>query len=391
MKSQTVFIALLLLVLSCDKQEETRTEPPFDESENPIITPTETQTKTETEILNWFNHQQMSNGLLQSIEDGNVVSLYDNALASLVYILEEDYESAELVFDFFNARINSELKAGPGGFSQLRDSSGTPNNHRWMGDNAWLLIAINNYKAKTGSSKYDILAREIKGWLLSLQDSDGGLFAGYDANNQLLNYKVTEGMIDAFNAIEGYASFHNELLHYLEVDRWDEADKNLVAWPGNPQHLYALDLHPWSYMIFKDYPLSSLRTAERYITSQSSTATGEVITGYCFDEDQDVVWFEGTAQMTLAFDLANLSSERDFYLAEMEKNLIASARNTDASGFPYSSNMGTHYGGDLLWNTAHTEIAISGGAWYIFTKRAFNPFAIERNKAIPQEDMFWLD
>ena len=151
-------------------------------------------------------------------------------------------------------------------------------------------------------------------------------------------------MIDTFNAIRGYTIFHSNLLNYLEINRWDDVDKNLVAWPGNPDYLYALDLHPWSYLIFNYYPVSSLTTAERYITTQISTVTGLEITGYCFDEDQDAIWFEGTGQMTLAFDLANMTNERDYYLTEMKKNLIESVNYTNATGFPYSSNIGTHYG-----------------------------------------------
>ena len=164
-----------------------------------------------------------------------------------------------------------------------------------------------------------------------------------------------------------------------------------MAWPGNPDYLYALDLHPWSYLIFTDYPISSLTTADRYVTTQISTVTGQEITGYCFDEDLDNVWFEGTGQMTLAFDFANMTMERDFYLSEMEKNLIESVEFTGSSGFPYTSNLGTHYGGDTLWDTSDKEIAISGCAWYIFTKRSFNPFGVERDKNIPLEDMFWID
>ena len=384
MKLYRRFLVIFLFLLACDKKDNT-TNFQLEEPDTPIIS------EIEIEILNWFDNQQLSNGLLESIENGNVVSLYDNALASMVFMLQEDYEKAENIFNFFNARIDSELKNDVGGFSQLRDRNGMPNNHRWMGDNAWLLIALNNYKAMTGMTTYDNLATEIKNWLLTLQDTDGGLFAGYDSNNNLLNFKVTEGMIDAFNAIEGYTTFHSNLLNYLETNRWDNVDKNLVAWPGNPDYLYALDLHPWSYLMFNNYPVSSLTTAERYVTIQMSTVTGLEITGYCFDEDQDAIWFEGTGQMTLAFDLANMTNERDYYLSEMEKNLIESINYPNATGFPYSSNIGTHSGGDLLWDTADDEIAISACAWYVFTKRSFNPFAIERNKNIPTQDMFWLD
>lgn len=342
----------------------------------------------EASVYNWFESQQLPNGLLESSENGNVVSLYDNALAALVFIMQEEYQKAEHIFNFFNDRIQSELTNGVGGFSQFRDRNGVPSGNRWMGDNAWLLIAINNYKDKTGFSTYDQLASEITLWLKSLQDTDGGLFAGFDSNNQPLNYKVTEGNIDAFNAIRGYDIFHKDLLDFLESDRWDSQDKNLVAWPGNPNYLYALDCHSWSYCIFPDYPVSALTTAERFLTSVTAT-NGQFITGYCFDEDQDTVWPEGTGQMALAFGMAGMNYEKNFYLTEMEKVLLTSNTLSNSSGFPYATNPGTHYGSDALWNGADTNIAISGGAWYLFARFNFNPFEVERNKNIPAEDKFW--
>lgn len=347
--------------------------------------------ENEQQVFNWFDNQQLPNGLVPSAENGNFVSLYDNALAAMVFMLRGDHIRAARIFDFFDGRINSELKSGVGGFSQFRDGNGVPSNHRWMGDNAWLLIAINNYKLMTGSNRYDHLAGEIAQWLMKLQDTDGGLFAGYDADGQLLNYKVTEGNIDAFNAIDGYNDFHKNLLTYLRLSRWVPSDKNLASWPGNPQYLYALDLHSWSYAIFPDYPYSALTTADRFLNTQTATISGNIITGYCFDEDQDVVWPEGMGQMALAFHLAKQQSLAVYYLNEMEKVLIESATFSESKGFPYAANMGTTYGADELWEGADLNIALSGGAWYLFAKFGFNPFEVGRNKEIPIEDQFWLE
>ena len=346
--------------------------------------------ENETQIYNWFSNQQLSNGLLESAEDSNFVSLYDNALAAMVFMLRNDFIKAEKIFDYFNSQISTELTNGVGGFSQLRDRNGIPNNHRWMGDNAWLLIALNNYKHRTGFSTYDNLALELKNWLIALQDTDGGLFAGYDLDNNLLNYKVTEGNIDAFNAIDNYTVFHSQILEFLENDRWDDTDKNLVAWPSNPPYLYALDLHSWSYSIFKNYPVTALTTAHRFLTTQTAT-NGSQIIGYCFDEDRDTVWLEGTGQMALAFSIAGMQNEKELYLIEMENVLIQSTSYANSRGFPYASNPGTTYSIDSLWTGADTEIAISGGAWYLFTKLNFNPFAVGRDKNIPEEDMFWVN
>jgi len=351
---------------------------------------TEIPGDVETQILNWFTAQQLTKGLLESAEDGNVVSLYDNALAALVFIMNGDYAKAEKIFDYFNSRIDTELNKGVGGFSQLRDRAGTPNGHRWMGDNAWLLIALNNYKVRTNKTTYDDLSSAISTWLQDLQDVDGGLFAGYGADNKLLNFKVTEGNIDAFNAIAGYTDFHHKLLNFLKENRWDDLDKNLVSWPDNPKYLYALDVHAWSYCMFEDYPVSALITAQRFITTKTAT-NGALVTGYCFDEDKDTFWPEGTGQMALAFHLAGMTTEKNYYLSEMEKLLITSQKHTKSSGFPYASNPGTAYGADLLWNGADTKIALSGGAWYLFAKRGFNPFGVGRGKDVPEGDVFWRE
>lgn len=345
----------------------------------------------EIQVIQWLNQMQLPNGLLESTENNNTVSLYDNALASMVFMLNGDLARAEQIFDFFDARKNTELVNGVGGFSQFRDRAGIPSNHRWMGDNAWLLIALNNYKALTGSTKYDALSQGITDWLFSLQDSDGGLFAGYGANNQLLNYKVTEGNIDAFNAVSGYTQFHISLLDFLERDRWDATDQSLVAWPGNPTYLYALDCHSWSYCIFEEYPLATLTAADRFITTQTATINGQQVTGFDIDEDKDAVFLEGTGQMALAYHLAGLQTESEYYLSEMEKVLVPSPSNPNTFGFPYASNIGTGYGDTPLWTGADTKIAISSGAWYIFAKQGFNPFAAGRYKTVPVADRFWVN
>lgn len=355
---------------------------------NLVFTATKIPSQIEIQIFNWFLNQQLPNGLVGSVENGNTISLYDNALASMVFMLRGDFPRAKRIFDFFNARIDSELANGVGGFAQFRDINGIPSNHRWMGDNAWLLIALNNYKHLTGLNTYDALSTKISQWLIGLQDTDGGLFAGYGADNQLLNYKVTEGNIDAFNAVVGFNDFHSKVLNYLKINRWNAPTKSLVSWPENPPYLFALDLHPWSYCIFENFPMATLNAADRFLTTQTAV-NAQQVTGYCFDEDKDTVWIEGTGQMALAWGLAGLQSEKEFYLTEMEKVLIQSNNFLSAKGFPYATNPGTAYGADPLWSSAPTAISVSGGAWYLFAQYNFNPFGIQRIKNIPLNEQFW--
>ncbi|WP_019670634.1 hypothetical protein [Eudoraea adriatica] len=342
----------------------------------------------ELEIYNWITHVQLNNGLLTSTEDSNFVSLYDNSLAALAFISVGEYARAEQIFDFFNGKIESEFIPNGGGFFQFRDTTGNNGNTIWLGDNAWLLIALNNYKEKTGNNSYNELSKLLENWIRSLQDEDGGLWGGFRENGQKI-HKITEGIITAFNAIEGYDDFHSGILAYLKQERWDLNDRLLVAWPENEVHYYAMDLHSLGYLIFENFPKEVLSKAERYKNTQVASFNGETISGYCFDEDKDVIWLEGTAQMAVAFNSANMVSEANSTLQELQKAQMKNSSWDGAMGIPYATNEGTSYGSSLLWDEAPITPAISSSIWYLFSVLSFNPLDFGRQKNIPAEDMFW--
>ena len=195
-------------------------------------------------------------------------------------------------------------------------------------------------------------------------------------------------MIDAFNAVPGYDTFHQHLLSYLNANRWNPTEKLLVSWPGN-KYVYAMDNHSWGYCAFEDFPGSVLQKADMYITTQTATATGKSITGYCFDIDKDDIWLEGTGEMVVAFQKAGQNNQADFYLSEMEKLIVESAKFPGYRGIPYVSNRGTGYAIDALWAGSDTKPCISSGAWYLFGVLHFDPFAIGYSKNIPSSDKFW--
>jgi len=339
-------------------------------------------------MLNWLNSAQQINGLVPSTDNGNQVSLYDQSLAALVFISYAEYSRAERIFDFFNARINTELTAGSGGFCQFRDLNGNPTGNHWLGDNAWMLIALNNYAAITGSTKYNSLIQQMNNWIRSLQDSDGGVWGGYDASNVQIG-KITEGNMDAFVAVVGYDNFHSNLLSYLKNQRWDNINKCFISWPGNTQYYYALDNFSWGFGIFPNCPASLLTQANMFLTTQIASITGNNVQGYCFDIDKDDVWLEGTGEMVVAYQIAGNNLQAIYYLQQMEKSIISSSLGSNLIGLPYASNLATGYGGGMLWQGANTQPYVSSVAWYLFGKHQFDPFKIGRNKNIPAASMFW--
>ncbi len=336
---------------------------------------------------NWIFKMQQPSGLLQSTESTDFVSLYDNALAAILFIQENSRQKAERIFDFYVTKLDDELLKN-GGFYQSRNAKGEEGERIWMGDNAWLLIALNHYEAKYQSNKYQEMSKGLEHWLRSLQDSDGGIKGGINSNGTEIP-KVTEGILMAFNAVKGFDGFHEGILEFLKTNRWDADLHILTAWPENPDYTYAMDLHPLGIGVFEDMPDDILFQANRYLNNQENTLTGEEVLGYCFDDDKDVVWLEGTAQMAVAFNSIARYDLSSKLILELEKTIMQSSAIDNAEGIPYTTNHATTYGATLLWD--HTDItsALSSTIWYSFAKANFNPLHLGRKINIPEENKFW--
>lgn len=341
-------------------------------------------------VYQWFTQMQLANGLLESSENSNTVSLYDNALAALVFTAKGDRLKAEKIFDFFNSKMSGELDAGTGGFAQFRTAAGVPFGSRWMGDNCWLLIALNTYATTFNSTTYSTLQSHLASWIRSLQNPNGSLNAGYDTNG-LLNFQVTEGMIDAYNAVLGYDTFHSKLLAYLKQNRWSTSQKYMISYPNN-YYQFALDNFSWAYSAFEDFPIPTLQSSiSLFGTTKTATSTGVSLTGFCFDIDKDTVWYEGTGEMVVAYQKAGLMNQANYYLGEMEKGIVSSTLYSNAKGIPYASTMGTGYQDGLLWGGADTKPVVSSSAWYLFGQLHFDPMAVGYAKNAPQADKFWMN
>lgn len=339
-------------------------------------------------VKRWINSMQHNSGLMESAENTNFVSLYDNALATIFFIQEDERAKAEAILDFYLNRMNDEVLIN-GGLYQTRTTTGEEAQTLWMGDNAWLLISINHYKKAYGSTKYDVLGAGLEKWLRSLQEEDGGLIGGKRANGKEMP-KITEGIITAFNAVGGYDDFHRNILKFLKHNRWDSENSLLLAWPENPAYAYSMDVHSLSSVIFPDMSENALDEADRFLNQQEMTTTGVLINGYGFDEDKDVVWLEGTSQMAAAFNDANRPELAKNLIEELDKSIVTASIASNTKGLPYATNPGSSYGKEALWHHAHTKPALSASIWYVFAKTNFNPLALAKDKMMPEEDKFWV-
>jgi hypothetical protein len=347
-------------------------------------------------VYNWFKSVQLANGLVPSCECGDsnyAISLYDQALSSMAFLAMGDTARAQKVLDVFNGRVDSELKAGKGGFWQFRPRSGVPAKigSRWLGDNAFLLAAIYSFQAQTGDNlRYAAMRDALQAWIVSLQDTDGGLFSGYRADDTLNTLKVTEGNIDAFGAIPGYTAFHAKVLAFFKSQRWDTTDRMLISWVGSPNWKYATDNVSWAYCAIDTFPTSTFLYAEaHFATTKTATQNGATLTGFGFDADKDTINPEASMGMAVAYRLAGNESKAGYYLAEAEKELLPGTLDPSARGLPYGTNPGTAYADDVLAPNMIDRPWVSGSAWYLFAQKGYNPFAYARARGIPAADQFW--
>jgi hypothetical protein len=356
-------------------------------------------------VYQWLSRQQDNGtGLLPSQQD-NLASTYNNALAVMVFTLKGDYAKAKRILHFFHGRAGEFFKNScnsfnsscsqtdpcdenaPCGFFQYRDSTtGLPfqNINRWMGDNAWLLIAIHYYQAKTGDASYSPMARAVIRLLESFQQSNGHIASGWENDDSIFNIRGhAEGNLDAYKAL----LLHGKTLEAQKVKRW--LDLNNLDWKKGP-----LDLHSWRVLsLGKGYGFS-LPDAERTddntvrykntINYKTAKVRGflpfTALTYFTHCRLKNNLWSEGTGQMAVSYYKAGYKGRGDFYVGELEKLLFEpvdfpGTRTLSylAHSSPLPSPPPPKDCPDYSW-VRPSKGQVAAVSWYIFAKTRFNPF-----------------
>ena len=347
----------------------------------------------EQACYNWFKNQQQPNGLVESYETAEVSYTYDNALAAMVYLLNNDSGRAKKVFDFFVKWAEKEVSKN-GKFNGLTDmykiSGKVGNESRAIGPNAWILLALNHYALITKDRSYMEFSELIADWMLSFQDSSrGGLWGGIGEYNDKFLWMSTEHNLDCYagfkvlSELSGkkkYLKAALEIKEFLDTHLWNENDKRFYNGWDDPN--FATDVSSWAVLsLMEQKYFDSLDFAIKYSENKQFYKPNNIeITGFDFGSDygtspypdKDAVWFEGTGQMVLAFYHCSLTNEADFYTDELLKGVVKSKSFDDSAGLPYASNPGSPpYGG---WVMPDKPICISSTAWLIYSLKKFNPF-----------------
>lgn len=369
MKNTLTLTFLLLLALSgCQKPEGSVPEGDSDLYATTTAKPTDTLKAA----LNWVASLQGPAGLLESAEQTSFVSLYDNALAAILFIKTEKPDLARDIFDYYKNILEPEFADTGGGFYQFRNLSGADPSRVWLGDNAWLLLALRQYRQAYSDSRYNDMIIALDNWIRSMQEPDGGLRSGYNADGTPI-VRVTEGMITAYQAVAGYDDFHQSLAAYLQAHRWDAEAEGFLAEAPTSRYAQALDLYSLAALIWPENASGFLSRARQFRTEQWHYMNKSMISGYCFDLDLDVVWLEGTAQIAVAQNEVEMGTTYRTTLKNLEASMLRGFQDSNTLGLPYSTNPGSSYGAVALWDHAHTKPCLSATAWYLFARLGVNP------------------
>jgi hypothetical protein len=350
----------------------------------------------------------------------NVAFTYDNALALLAFLAKGESERAGQIADallyaqehdrfYDDGRIRNAYQGGdlalPSGWTP-NDKVGTVRMPGWYdeakdtwledgmqvgtytGNVAWAMLALLAYYEQAGGQEYLQAAQRMGDWVeIHCRDTRGrgGYTGGYEEwepSPFKLTYKATEHNIDL------YAAFQRLYL-LTGQDKWrDRADyartfflsmwdsQRQVFWTGTAadgvainKTVIPLDIQAWALLALGDDG-EAYRGALAYAEDHLSVGLG-----FDFNEDQDGVWYEGTAQMAAAYAFVGRAED---WRARVE--FLETAR-SESGGIVAASKDGLTTGFYLAdgqrW-LYHRRVHVGATAWLVLAETQANPFWMGR-------------
>lgn len=338
----------------------------------------------------------------------DVAFTYDNAVAALAFIASGDQPRAKQIVDalihaqnhdrFYNdGRIRNAYRSGalvsPDGRVPMPGWYDNKQN-RWVEDEfqvsthtgnvAWSMLALLGYYETYGGEPYLDAAIRMGEWVeRNCRDSRGaggylGGFSGWEPNPSLLQYKATEHNLDLYAAFQRlYFITKNSVWQKranaaktFVLSMWD--DKEGKFWTGTKpdgvtvhQETIPLDIQAWAPLALQEEGKPywrALNYAEQKLRVED---------GFDFNQDRDRIWYEGTAQMAVAYHYTG-------HLAK-SKALIATlvAAQDTSGGIPAVNRDGLTTGFALptgepwfYFNRLH----VGATAWMVLAEKGVNPF-----------------
>jgi len=353
----------------------------------------------------------------------NVAFTYDNALALLAFLAEgsaDGLRRARLIGDAFvyasqhdrtfndsrlrDAYTGGDISLPPGWTPNGRigtvpipgfyvDATQTFNEieqaRMSTGNNAWGMIALLALHRATGEASYLTTALQIAQFVETFRQ-DTGTFQGFrggldqpeSASPTPVAWASAEHNLDLYAAFSRLAQATGDSQWLAEAEHarlfleamWDSSIGCYRAGTLDPSARNELagklpaDVQSWSVLAVPS--VLTFHPAVLGCLQTNHVTTDQGFTGVDFNEDKDGVWFEGSAQLAVAYEAA-----RQLSSAQALRSMLAQAQATppfgDGFGSAAASRDGLTTGFDFFY---FRRRHIGATAWNVFAQLVFNPF-----------------
>jgi hypothetical protein len=356
----------------------------------------------------------------------NTAFLYDNALALQAFLAEGSPDSvrrAKLIGDamvyasyrdrtYTDGRLRTAYAAGdlilfpgwmangkpntaavPGYYLEPQQSFFEVENRDVdIGNNAWAMNALLALYERTGKNNYLNAARRIGRFIQSFRDIQGtyqgfrgGIWHAESASPTNRAYASTEHNLDIIAAFtrmfqitreQQWAQDANHARLFVE-SMWDPSVgcyrtgtfENTPEIRNQTTGQLPLDAQSWNVLARSNVLV--LHPQLFASTEQQHRANRDGFSGYDFNEDRDGVWFEGTAQMAVAYALSRQTTNENPLLATLRAAQQFPPPIGDGMGIVAASHDGVSSGfGFKLFRRLH----VGATAWNVFAQLGFNPY-----------------
>jgi hypothetical protein len=346
----------------------------------------------------------------------NFAYVYDNACALLALSNAGLYDNAKQIADALvfasendryytdgrlrNAYANGDPQTYSGWHSviseEMSQNSGfwDPEQGAWFedyyaiststGNIAWAILALNEaHRSFPDGDKYLNTAKRLGDFVLTLQSDSGGFTGGYEdweGQEFSVTYKSTEHNIDLITAFaqlaeltgdEKYAAASDHAQAFV-MSMYDPALHLFYTGTGTDgitpnQDVLPLDCNTWAILALSD------EFADGKAVLEEVEKQFAVDGGYDFNTDKDGVWFEGTAQVALAYKAIGDDVKYNEILAFLESNMSTNGSITAADRDYVTTGFTVSGMDNMPWNYGKRE-HLGATAWLAFAQLGVNPF-----------------
>jgi TolA-binding protein len=358
-------------------------------------------------LYQWIkNRQSPLSGLVLSYEgDRNLKEVcftYDQALATIVFLLFNDYERAKKILDFYLKKVKNNQPI----YNAYYINGGVFEYTIHSGPNIWIGIAALNYVKETHNTKYLYLAQKVAQFLFKMMDEEGGIKGGPQHN-----WYSTEHNLDAFAFFNLFYQLtkNKDYLKAKEkienwIDKYAYFSYGVPVRRGKGDSTIATDTYAWSITSLGPKELFSLKmnpdkilefAIENCLVKTTFKYKKRVVEveGFDFAKFKNtprggVISCEWTAQMILAFQImADFYQNKDnekfknyleksiFYFNQLQKMLITSFSKIgrEDPSLPYASkaNVDTGHG----WRTPKGDRtgSLAATSYFLIAYFGYNP------------------